>query len=504
MSMGFSLGQSQKQEQKQILTQRLIQSMELLQLPLLQLEERIEIELETNPVLEAIDDISRSGGVSEANEMEEAYIDSQESESRKATDDEAEFRLVEDFAETYAGTIDEAPIRSQNWLEEAAERHRDLISNIPSHGETLEEYLRSQLAWFDMTDAQRKACEVIIGNIDRNGLLTTPLEELRSTETGPGINARPGNNPMIAPEDWAQALKTVQSMDPPGIGACSVPEALLHQVSDETTDAPLVRQLIERHFDDILHNRIPLIIKETGYPKDRIEKGIEEIQKLNPYPGREFDESTSPAVLPDLYAFRDEKGEWDVDINDGNQIRLGINSKYRAMLKEKETDRGTKKYLRRNIAHAQWFIEALRQRKLTLLRVGRAIVRHQSDFFELGPENLRPLRMQRIADELGIHIATVSRACDGKWLQAPRGVYPLKSFFSGAVKTEGSADELTSSAVKSRMKAMIDREEKKSPLSDEEIAAQLKTDGINISRRTVAKYRDALNIPSSRRRKEWS
>ena len=498
MSMRVSLGQSQRQEQKQILTQRLIQSAELLQLPLQQLEERIETELETNPVLEVLDSASEYNAEDDAEDADQ--FDSEPSDrnrlpesEEKALDGAEEFDRIRDFSETYADTIDEAPIRSQNWLEEAAQRHQDMISNLVSRSETLEEHLLGQLAWFDLDETQKQACETIIGNISPNGILETPIEELW------------GENPDQAQrETWQSALKTVQSMDPPGVGARSVQEALLLQVSEETPNSPLVRRLLEKHFEDILHNRIPLIVRETGYTKEQVEEGIAEIRKLNPYPGSGFDEETSPAILPDLYVFRREDGKWDVDINEGNQIRLGISSEYKAMLKEKQTDREAKDYLRKNIGQAQWFIEALRQRKITLLRVGQAIVRHQTDFFEIGPEKLRPLKMQQVADELQIHIATVSRACDGKWMQGPQGTYALRSFFSGAVKTESDTDELTSRSVKIKIKALIDKEDKKAPLSDEEIVSRLKSEGIGISRRTVAKYRDALAIPSSRQRKEWS
>ena len=509
--MRVSLGQTQRQEQKQILTQRLIQSAELLQLPLQQLEERIETELETNPVLEILespsgfddeDNAGNAGGSDLSPSENVSGLDpsggdspagSEDTESETSFDDAEEFERAADFSETYADTIDEAPIRSQNWLEEAARRHQDLISNVVSRDETLEEHLLDQLAWFDLSDTQRDACETIIGNISPNGILEIPIEELWGEDPG-----------QAQRETWRAALKTVQSMDPPGVGARSVQEALLLQVSEEIPNCSLVRSLLEKHFDDILHNRIPLIVKETGYTKEQIEEGIAEIRKLNPYPGSGFGEEVSPAILPDLYVFQGEDGKWDVDVNEGNQIRLGINSEYKAMLKEKETDREAKDYLRKNIGQAQWFIEALRQRKMTLLRVGQAIVRHQTDFFEIGPEKLRPLKMQQVADELQIHIATVSRACDGKWMQGPRGIYPLRSFFSGAVKTESSSDELTSRSVKIKIKVLIEKEDKRAPLSDEEIVSRLKAEGIEISRRTVAKYRDALAIPSSRQRKEWS
>lgn len=486
MSIRLSFGQSQRQEQKQIMTQRLIQSMELLQLPLQQLEERVETELQTNPVLEPLDSDSRNDVYDVPSGKEQEPARPHDSENSQD-----EFRTANDFAETYADTLDEAPIRSQNWLEEAQQRHQDVIDNAMSRGETLEEHLRAQLDWFELAPEERNLCEIIVENLDRFGYLSVPLEELCNRTEGSSL------------DDWRKALAVIQSMDPPGIGARTIPESLLLQLPADVPNRDFVRLLIQRHFDDILHNRIPLIMRETGRSVSQIEEGIAEIRKLNPRPGAEFDDQTSQAVVPDVFVEKGDDGTWIVDVNDGNLIRLGINSEYAAMLKEKGMDKDAKEYLRRNIGQARWLIDALKQRKLTLLRVAKAIVRHQIDFFEIGPEKLRPLKMQQIADELGIHIATVSRACGDKWLQGPRGIYPLKSFFSGAVKTDFTLDDVTSGAVKTKIEELIDAEDKTNPLSDEEIVGKLKEGGIDISRRTVAKYRDALQIPSSRQRRKF-
>ncbi len=473
MNMRISLGQTQSQQQKQILTQRLIQSMEILQLPIQQLEDRIKAEVDANPFLESLTDESES-------EPDE------NSRNEPAEDDSGEF---EDLDETDFNSFDDEPIRSRSQLEEDAQNHQDLISSTASQGETLQEHLLAQISWFDLTDCEKAACEMIIGNLDHDGLLTVQLDELwgeNADETEKGI--------------WQTALKTVQSMDPPGVGARSVSERLLLQVTDQTPHHEIIRLILERYFAPDVSKKVSLIARETGYTKEEIEKGLAEISKLNPHPGSDFDDRIIPSVVPDLYVYKGEDGRWEVDINDGNRIRLGINSEYKEMLREKETDRETKDFIRKHIGQGEWFIEAIRQRRMTLLRVGQAIVRHQSDFFDFGPERLRPLKMQQIADELGVDISTVSRACSDKWLTSEIGIYPLKSFFSGAIPS--GSDELSASAVKSRIKEMIDREEKQNPLSDEEITARLKKERIEISRRAVAKYRDELRIPNSRDRKE--
>lgn len=510
MSMRFSFDQSQRQEQRQVLSQRLIQSMELLQLPLLRLEERIDQELQTNPVLERTENVEReedddaSPDLSPSDEEtdqrgnsepDKPFVEKEnEIDIRDAGDNQDDFQTAGDFAELYSDTIDENPTRSQNWLEEASARHHDLISNAASPGETLEENLKGQLSWFNLSPEQRALCETVIGNLDRFGYLRVPIEDLWSQDAKEDEKAR-----------WLDALKTVQTLEPRGVGARSLSEALLLQLPAELPDYEAVRRLIENHLDDFLHNRIPQISKMTGYSLSRIEAALAEIRRLNPRPGSEFDRTTVPIVSPDVYVERGENGLWRVEINDGNAAGLCVSPHYLKMLKDKGMDKGAKDYLRRNVGQARWLIDAIAQRKVTLLRVAQAIVRHQNDFFEVGPEKLRPLKMRQIADELGIHVTTVSRTCDDKWLQSPRGIYSFKEFFSGAAATtEEDGRELATAQVKAQIKEMIGAENKQSPLSDEEIAAKLKELGIDISRRTVAKYRDVMNIPSSRQRRDWT
>ncbi len=508
MSMRFSFGQSQEMTQKQVMSPRQILSAELLQLPILQLEERLDQELQENPVLEIVQDSDRE---EEEGEEGEESIESgngedrdflaerpeKEIDIRDEGDNREDFQTADDFSNLYPDTIDENPTRSRSGLEDLSDRHDDLINNAVSRGVTLADHLREQLSWFNLTPQTREICEKIIGNLDRFGFLLVPLESLA------------GENP--SPEEldqWREGLEIIQKLDPAGVGARNEREALLLQLPEDLPDLPVVRTLISDHLNDLAMNRIPQIIRATGFSMAQIENALREIRRLNPRPGSGFDSTPLPPVLPDVVVERDDDGYWRVDVTNGNLPELCVSPHYKKMLKDKEVNREAKDYIRRNESKANWIIDAISRRKATLYRVTQAIVDHQRDFFEIGPERLRPLKMKQIAEELGIDFSTVSRACNDKWLQSPRGIFPLKRFFSGAAVTTGKeggeGETLATERVKARIREMIDAEDKKSPLSDEEIASKLKEErGIEISRRTVAKYRDEMSLPSSRQRRDW-
>ena len=493
MSMRFSLDQSQKMEQKQVLSQRLIQSMELLQLPLQQLEERIEQELQTNPVLERQEDAAEEeNGEEEAAEQPPVERED-EIHIREEGDNSDDFSTADEFAGLYSDTIDERPVRSQNWIDEAQSRHHDFEGNIAARNETLEDHLAAQLGWFDLSPKIRALCEKIICNLDRNGYLLFPPEEL--------LGANPSDEER---QNLREALSVVQRMEPKGVGAHDVKESLLLQLDPQCPDAEAARMLIENHLEDLEYNRLPQISKKTGFSMERIDAALGEIRRLNPRPGASFSERVAPAVLPDIYVDRDENGVWQARVDSGPDGSLCVSPHYLAMLKDKTTDRETKDYIRKNVGGAQWLIESIAQRKATLQKVAQAIVDYQSDFFEIGPERLRPLKMQRIADTVNIDVSTVSRTCSDKWLQSPQGIFPMKRFFSGSIASaDESGDDLAKDTVKTLLRRLIDEEDKKNPLSDEELVKRMANSGVQLSRRTVAKYRDAMRIPSSRQRKSW-
>jgi RNA polymerase sigma-54 factor len=217
-----------------------------------------------------------------------------------------------------------------------------------------------------------------------------------------------------------------------------------------------------------------------------------------------FAEQAAPAIFPDLAVEKNDDGQYVVRILDGRSQRLSINDYYRDISKKKETDKGTRDYIKKNIGSSQWLIEAIEQRRATLTKVGPAIVDHQIDFFELGPHALKPLKMQPIADLVGVHVTTISRACDEKWLLTSQGIYPLKRFFSGAIAASDGGDTVAQDAVMLKLRDIIDKEDKSKPFSDDELVRELSEAGIKIARRTVVKYRQVMKIPSSRERRAWN
>ncbi len=499
--MHFSFGQELRQEQKQILTQRMIQSMEILQLTTMQLEERIDQELEKNPLLELGAD---SEDISEENvdpstengddSIAENFFDVEpETIIGSTSDARDDFQTADDFAQTYADTIDELPARSQNWIEDEVERRNDAFANIPSPEQTLQDYLTEQLGWFDLTPEQLAMIDRIINNLDRNGYFTLSWEEFLGDK-------RTEEEKTLAEE----SLRIIRRLDPPGVGAADLKDCLLLQLTPETPYRDVQRTLILDHLEDIKANRLPVIVKAVGLPLSTLQAAIGELRHLNPRPGAAFAEQTAPTILPDLAVEKDEEGKYAVRILEGRSQNLSINDYYRDMVRKKEVDKGTRDYIKRNIGSAQWLIEAIEQRRITLTKVGQAIVDHQVDFFEIGPHALKPLKMQQIADQVGVHVTTVSRACDEKWMLTPQGIYPLKRFFSGAIATSDGGETIAHDAVLIKLREIIDKEDKSKPFNDDELVRELDAAGIKIARRTVVKYRHVMEIPSSRERKEWS
>jgi len=517
--MRFSLGQELRQEQKQILTQKMIQSMEILQLTQMQLEERIDKELQENPVLE-IEDIADNvyGTFSSASfqtsendssiiippelqENEKRYEKEQPLHVEENSNNTDDFEIASDFSELYSDTIDEAPARSQNYIEELEERHADAAANIPAREETLQEHLISQLVWFNISPPLREMTERIINNLDGNGYFGRCDDKKvyypYDIETFLVEDASPEEK-MLA----AEALKLVRQLEPAGVGARDLQDCLMLQVHDEMSCADALRILIKSHLNDIANNRIPKISRETGLPVPLIQEAIAALRQLKPHPGREFAKSPSAAIIPDIIVEKDEDG-YTVRLADDNARHVRINEEYRDLAKECDSE--TRKYLRNKIGSAQWFIDAIEQRKRTLLEVSRAIIQHQIDFFEEGPQTIKPLKMQQIAEQVGIHITTVSRACEDKWILTPQGVYPFKRFFSGTIASTDNSEDggHSQDSVKFRLRELIDSEDKKKPFSDDELVQKLAVEGIKVARRTVVKYRQAMDIPSSRGRKEW-
>ncbi|MGL4593281.1 MAG: RNA polymerase factor sigma-54 [Thermoguttaceae bacterium] len=506
--MRLSFGQELRQEQRQILSQRMIQSMEILQLSLQQLEERIDLEMENNPVLELkqdeknreIEDDSFTtdnfDGNSDADfdaESNPSYEREPEMVIEPSFSGEEEFQIADDFAKNYADTIDELPARSQNWIENDENRRHDAFANIASPSQTLQEYLVEQLGWFDLGASLREMTERIIYNIDRRGYFPYSIDDFFGSEQ----TAEDEKN-------FKEGLALVRTLDPIGVGARDLKDCLLLQLRPEMPNFDLLRQLIQSHLENIQYNRIPQIVQQTGYEMSEVQEAIETLRHLNPKPGSGFSEEGAATIIPDVIVEKNEWGEYKVRLEERQSGQLQVSDSYREMMKNKETDRETRNYLKQNIGSAQWLIEAIAQRRATLLKVSQAIVDHQIDFFEEGPQSIKPLKMQQIAELVGVHVTTVSRACDDKWMLTSQGVYPLKRFFSGSIAASDGGENLSQDTVRQRLREIIDNEDKNEPLSDDSLVEKLEEIGIKVARRTVVKYRQLLNIPSSRVRKLWT
>ncbi|MEM7229938.1 MAG: RNA polymerase factor sigma-54, partial [Planctomycetota bacterium] len=309
-----------------------------------------------------------------------------------------------------------------------------------------------------------------------------------------------------------RGLREVQFwLDPPGIAARSVQEALLLQIDDlqlrddnESNDWDDVRLLIEEHLDDLLQNRLPRISQKTHFDMDRIQAAMTLMRQLKPKPGRGLIDVDVPPIIPDVVVEYDEhRDEYIAALRDGLLPVLRISNRYEEMARDRQVDKDTRDFVANNVRSATWLIESIRQRNSTLLRVVNVVLTRQRGFFDEGPQALRPLPMTEVADQLGVDVSTVSRAVADKWMQTPRGIYPLRRFFSGGTSTE-SGQDMSWEAVKATLKEIVDGEDKSRPFSDEALSQELKKRGIDIARRTVVKYRQQLDIPPARRRKVFA
>lgn len=486
------------------LAPKMIQSMEILQLPALALEERIEKELEGNVALEI-----EEGGGSEGGEEGEARGGSRLREEGKTPErngsagenadsfarlGEMERRDRAAFENEYT---DNQRIRRQR-SDGEGDPKLEAMANTAAPGETLTEQLLGQWEFAEVDERTRAAGRHLIAYIDDDGYLRTDLDSM-ARQAPPGVTL----------EELRSAVPEVQRwLEPPGVGARNLRECLLLQLDaldreDHETDRSVERWIVEEYLDDVEANRLPRIAQATDLTLDEIKGALDRLKSLDPRPGRLMVHSRPEVVIPDAWVEFDEATDTYVcGLFDGRLPRLRLNPEYVAIAKDKQVDGSTREFVGQSVRNATWLIEAIEQRSHTLLRVVKAVVSHQRDFFDLGPQALKPLPMTQVADQLGIHVATVSRAVNGKWIQTPRGVLPLRKFFTAGTETE-SGEDMSWDAVKQVLKEVLDAEDKANPLGDDALAAELKKRGITLARRTVAKYRDQLGVPSARLRKTF-
>src|SRR5262245_32072317 len=491
--MQLNLSQSQRLDQRMILAPRMIQSMEILQLTIMDLQARVQQELDENFALELKEPADEETVADEAGptDFEEAKADP-DGELVITDNNELDFNRLEALARDYGDAYSEEHRPSRGGLDEEGDSKHDAMSNTPSRPQSLQDYLNEQVGFLELSPEFVDLLEFLISHIDADGFLKLTDAEIAATYPK-----------ETTPEQIEEAVDILQHLDPPGVGARSRAECLLLQVTMETPHSELVRTLIQHHLEDVAYNRLPIIQKKTGFDIARIQEAIEVLRHLNPKPGSQFSAENIPYVVPDAIVERNESGDYDIRLVDDWVPDVHIPRHVVELARDRDASAETKEYIRRKIQAATWLVEAIEQRRNTLEKVTRAIVRHQRAFLDSGPEHIEPLKMQQIADQVGVHVTTVSRAVDDKWVQTPRGIFPLKRFFGGGTHT-ASGEEVAWETIKNKLLEIIAHEDKSEPLSDEDLVTKLAEAGYPVARRTVTKYRKMLKIQSSRQRKVWS
>jgi RNA polymerase sigma-54 factor len=372
------------------------------------------------------------------------------------------------------------------------DKKHDAMANMADRPQSLQDFLNDQLPYLGLGDQEKELVRHLISHLDERGYLTTPLDDIRQS-FGQDITL----------EQVEDALDQLQQLDPAGVGARDYKECLLLQVKTETPCREVVRSLILNHLEDIQHNRLPVIQKRTGYDIKTIHEAIEVLKHLDPKPGARFETNSTQYVVPDIIIERNDQGEYDIRLVDDWTPQIYISRRHFEMLRDKSLPPKDREFIQRKIQSAKWLIDAIEQRRSTLKKVTRAIIVHQRAFLDKGPEHIEPLKMQQIADQVGVHVTTVSRAVDDKWAQTPRGVFPLKRFFGGGTHT-ATGEDVAWETIKQKLLDIIGAEDKENPLSDEDLVTKLSESGYPVARRTVTKYRKMLGIQSSRQRKVWS
>ncbi len=484
-----------KQRLQQKLLQKLspqqIQMIKLLEIPTMQLEQRIKKELEENPILEE--------GEGELDDFDVNDQNDEENENTSDNDDE-EFSL-EDYLED--DDIPNYRLSTNNYSDD------DKRPEIPlSSSPNFQAHMESQLGLRSLTEKQEMLASYILGNIDDDGYLRRKLEaivdDLAFTQ-----------NISTSEEELYGILQIIQDFDPAGVGARDLQECLLLQISRKDQSDPsieMARRIIKSHFQEFTRKHYDKIIRRMNISEDQLKRSVEEILKLNPKPGSSYSDPmqhSSQHIIPD-FILEMKDGEFVLGLNSHNVPELRINRTYSEMIetyshnknKRSKEDKDTINFVKQKLDSARWFIDAIIQRQNTLMLTMNAIIDYQKEYFAEGDETkLRPMILKNIAEKTGLDISTISRVANSKYIQTHFGIFPLKSFFSEGLQSD-SGEEVSTREIKNILSECIDNENKRTPLTDEKLVAILKGKGYNIARRTVAKYREQLNIPVARLRKE--
>lgn len=465
--------QTQNLSLQQVLAPQLQQSLLILQAPLLELRNLVQQEMETNPVLEEVATEAAAEAPEDAASSKNDQEFKEEFDQLAKLDDEWRDYMAQSGSYTRRNPDED-------------EKRQFFFDSIPTQ-ETLQQHLMSQLNQTVLDGDDRKTAELIIGNIDDNGFLQATPEEM-SMNTG------------IPQEDFEHMLTLIQSFYPPGVGARDLRECLLIQLKREGRQTSLEYRIIQDHMADLGKRRFPEIARRMGVSVDQVQKAANNIGQLEPRPGQVFAQAPQNYVLPDVTVEKID-GEYQIILN-GEQIpHLRISNTYKDIMSGDGSGGEVKDYIRDKIRSGKFLIKSIHQRQQTISNIAHEIVKRQREFLDHGSAHLKPMTMVQIADVVGVHETTVSRAISGKYIATPQGVYEMKYFFTPGYQT-ATGESMSNTSVKEAILDLVKNENPSAPLSDKEIVEILSKRGIPIARRTVAKYRTELNIlPSNMRRK---
>jgi RNA polymerase sigma-54 factor len=503
MVQGLQL--STRLTQSMVLAPQLQQSLALLQAPMLELKALVEQELQQNPVLEEVE-----GSVielpdkpaSDAGETSDAAAAPDPAERKDDSPAEAEFDKAEPAppVDEFQEEFDKLVQLDQEWRDNFAqtnspirqttedEERRQFMFDSLTAGTSFAQMLMDQARESDLTDDQRAIAELIIGNIDDYGYLKATVEELSAANNLPA-------------EKIAEVLKVIQTFDPPGVGATDLRQCLMLQLERKAQQESLEYRIIRDFMEALGKRRIPEIARGTGRDVDEVQESLAKIARLEPRPGRAFLPDTEQYVAPEVFVTKVGE-DFAVATNNDNVPHLRISNVYKDLMAQGENNAEVKNYIREKIRAGKFLIKSLHQRQQTISNIGKEIVKRQRDFMDKGVAHLKPMTMAQVADVVGVHETTVSRAVSGKYMETPQGIYEMKFFFTAGLQTASGAG-VSNTSVKDMVVELFKAENPNKPLSDQEVVKMLGEKGINIARRTVAKYRDELNILPSNLRKVY-
>jgi RNA polymerase sigma-54 factor len=472
-----TLSLSQSQQMQMILAPQLRQSLEMLQLPILELRTQIQEELEKNPTLE---ETSADNQTIEIEPTVAENTDESKVMDFSKEEYEALAKLDEEWRDYFFQDANRRPFNQDD-----AEKRQFMLDSLPQT-ESLQEHLLNQLNLAGLSESDHQIGELILGSLNEDGYLSIPLDELAASG---GFDK----------EHVETILAIVQDFDPIGIAARDLRECLLIQLERMGHGTSVAAEVVKNHIAMLGERKITEIARAMNADPEEVLSAQKIIASLNPKPGRQFSSEVSTYVLPEVVVQKVD-GEYQIALNDEQLPRLRISSHYRQLIESDSTSAEVKSYIRERIRSGAFLIKSIHQRQKTIYRIASEIVSLQKDFLDHGVSHLRPLTMAAVAKTVGVHETTVSRAVSGKYMQSPLGLFELRYFFTSGIKTTDGG-EMSNKTIRDIISQLVAKEDTSSPLSDQELMAMLEAKGIPIARRTIAKYRHILRIPPSHQRK---